>query len=79
MMHRSGWVPLSTQITGTECKLLTIKNVEVVICSMTASVTFRTDRCAKENQVFSDRRVDDVHGTHGATCIVEYPFIGISE
>ena len=30
---------------------------------------------AKDDEIFSDAGMNDVHGTHGTACIVEDPFI----
>ena len=55
--------------------LLTLQDVEVIICRVSACVSLRTHGRAEDNEVFGYGRVDEVHGPHGTTGIIEEPFV----
>jgi hypothetical protein len=55
--------------------LFALQNVEVVICRVTACVAFCAERCAEYDEVLGYGGVDEVHGAHSATGVVEEPFV----
>ena len=73
----SWFVPLHLERTWPERPLFTNENVEVIIRSVQSTVSLRTERCTKDDEIFGDGRVNDVHGTHGTTSVVKHPFRGI--
>lgn len=66
LILRGGWVG----------PLLTVEDRKVIVCKEAARVAFRTKGRAKDNQVLRERCVQNGHGTHGASCVVEEPLIG---
>ena len=74
-MDTPGGVPLHLELTGSECPLLSDEDIEVVVCSVQSSVSFRPERGTEDDEILRDACVDDVHGTHGTTSIVENPFL----
>jgi len=47
-----------------------MKDVKIVISGVTAAMTFCSQWGTEYDEVFSDRGMNDVHGTHGATSVV---------
>lgn len=72
-------VDFSSQVTSFVRCLLTLKNVKVVIGRMSARVAFRADRRTEDDQVLGDRGVQDEHGPHSSSGIVEHPFTAVLE
>lgn len=58
-------------------ELLAIKNRKVIIGEVSTSVALGAHRRAEEDQVLSQRRMKNNHGSHGIASIVEHPVIGI--
>ena len=73
VVHGSRCVALHLQLGRRERPLLADENVEVVIRGVYASVSFRAQRRAENDDVLRDTRVDNVHRTHGTACVVEHP------
>ena len=73
----SRFVPLHLESAWSECPLLANEYVEVIIRSMQSSVSLGTKGRTKDDEIFSDGCVNDVHGTHGTPSIVKHPFRGI--
>lgn len=74
-VNGASWVNFLVQCSRLECPLLSNKDVEVVIRSVQARVTFRAKRCTEDNEVFGNAGVDDVHGAHGSPSVVEHPLL----
>ena len=50
------------------------ENVKVVVGSVNPRVALGAKGCTEDDEVFGNAGMDDIHGTHGTTCIVEHPF-----
>lgn len=74
----TGRVSFNLQTARSECPLLSNEDVKVVVGGVQTAVAFRTERGAENDQVLGDTSMDDVHGTHSTTGIVEHPFVHIS-
>src|SRR5690606_21832438 len=59
----SGRVRAGGQLPGLSRVLLAGEDSEVVVCGVDAAVTFGADGCAKEDEVFGDRRVEEDHAS----------------
>ena len=75
IMHGPRSIPFHFQRTGSKGPLFSNQDVEIIISGVQPRVSLRPQRRAKDDQVFGDACVDDVHGAHGAASIVEYPFL----
>lgn len=73
-VHVTRSVPFHLQRARLERPLLADEDMEVVISRVKARVALGTEWRAKDDEVLSDARVDDVHRAHRAACIVEHPF-----
>jgi hypothetical protein len=69
------FVHLLLETAGRERPLFALKNVKVVVGGVQAGVAFRAEWCTKEYEVFGDASMDDVHGTHSASGVVENPVL----
>lgn len=79
VVHRTRRVLLALKVPGLVGVLRTRQDVEVVVRRVTASVALGAKRRAKEDQVFGDGSVDDVHGTHRTTSVVKDPLGRLAE
>lgn len=75
VVDRTLGISLGLVLAGDVSLLLAVQDVEVVVGGMAAGVALSADRSTEDNQVLRDRGVDDVHGAHGATGIVEDPVL----
>ena len=73
-VHIARAVPFHVQRARLERPLFPDKDMEIVIGGMQTRVALGTKWRAEDDEVLCDAGVDNVHGAHGATCIVEYPF-----
>jgi hypothetical protein len=76
MMHGAFWIVFLDKRVRRRGPLLTFQYVEVIIRGMSSRVSFRTQRCSKDDQILGDTGVYNVHGAHCPTRIIEHPFIG---
>lgn len=51
--------------------------MEVIVCSVQSSVALRAKGSSKDDEIFRDGRVNDVHSTHGTSSVVKDPFRGV--
>ena len=76
-MNISRSIYLLLNVPRAERPLLTMEDMEVIVRRVKAGVSFGAEWGAEYDEVFSDGGVDDVHGTHSTTSVVEDPFFGI--
>jgi hypothetical protein len=74
MMHASLWIALHDKTVRRSSPLFPFQDVEIVVRGMTARMPFRSQRCAEDDEVFCYGGVEDVHGAHCSTGVVEEPF-----
>lgn len=60
-------------------QLSTTNNVKVIISGVAARVAFSPDCCPKNDEVLGNGSMDDIHGSHGSTGIIEDPFFLYAE
>lgn len=75
MVHGARWVALHSQRMGGSSPLFAFEDVEVVVGGMTASVAFCAEWRAEDDEIFGQRRVQDIHASHGAAGVVEEPAV----
>ena len=61
------------ELAWLEDPLFTLEDVEVVVGGVKTGVSLGSKRGAEYDQVLGDRRMNDVHGAHSASGVVEYP------
>jgi len=76
-MNVTGLVSLHLKCAGFKRPLFADQDMEVIICSVQSGMALRAKGSSKDDEIFRDGRVDDVHGTHGASGVVEDPFRGV--
>ena len=76
-MNIPRYIYLLLHVSRTKGPLLTTENVEVIVQRVQAGVSFGTEGCSGDDEVFGNGGVNDVHGAHCAAGIVEYPFFGV--
>lgn len=76
-MDVTSLISLHLQCAGFKGPLFTDQDVEIIVCGVQSGVALRAKGGAKNNEVFRDGRVNDVHGTHGAPSVVKNPFGGV--
>lgn len=59
--------------------MLALENMKVVIGRVASRVTFSSNGGAEDDEVFGQRGVNNVHGSHGTTGIVPNPLVTVSE
>jgi len=69
----TGTIDSLREFAGFEDPLFAMEDVEVVVGSVKTGMSLGSEWGAKNDQVFGDGRMDDVHGTHGASSVVEHP------
>ena len=74
-MNHSGSIPLHLQLARFECPLLADEDVEVVVGGVNSTVSFRAEGRTEDDQVLRDAGVNDVHGAHCTSGIIEDPFL----
>jgi len=62
-----------SEITGLKDPLLAMEDVEVVVGSVKTGMSLSSKWGAENDQVLGDGRMDDIHGTHGTSGVVEHP------
>lgn len=72
-MHHPRCIPLHLQLARLECPLFPDQNVEIVVRRVDPRVPLRAERGAKDDEVFSDAGVDNIHRAHCAACVIEDP------
>jgi len=72
-MHIPRLVSLHLQRARCERPLLTLQNMEVIICGVEARVALCAEGGAEDDQVLRNRRVYNVHSAHCAARVVEQP------
>ena len=73
-MYGPGSIPFHLQRARSKGPLFSNQDIEIVISGVQPRVSLRPQRRAKDDQVFGDTCVDNVHGAHCAAGVVEYPF-----
>lgn len=76
-MHVSRHIPLHLKCARLERPLFAMQNMEIIIRRVQTGMPLRTEGSPKYDQVFRDRGVYNVHGTHGTSCVIECPFGGV--
>ncbi|KAG6871472.1 hypothetical protein C0993_003255, partial [Termitomyces sp. T159_Od127] len=77
VMHGPWHVPFHLEGARQEGPLLTDEDMKIVIDGVQAGVSLRAERGAEDDEVLSDAGVDDVHGAHCASGVVEDPFVSV--
>lgn len=91
VVNVSWFVGLASECTSRVGELLSLEDVEVVVCGVAASVAFCPYGSPEDDKVsvrlavvhrhqvcsLGDASVDDEHAAHGATGIVEHPFLWV--
>ena len=70
-MLSSIFVYLFRQASSRISRLLAMQDMEIVICRVPPSMALCAYRAPKDNEVFRDTRMDDIHSSHSAARIVE--------
>ena len=69
----TGSIDRLCELAGLKDPLLALKDVEVVVGGVETAMSFGSEWGAENDQVLGDGRMNDVHGTHRASGIVEHP------
>ena len=78
-MYVSWVVDLPAEITSLVRRLLALEDEEVVVGRVPSRVAFGPYGGTEDDQVLGDRSVQDEHGAHSASSIVEDPFSTVLE
>lgn len=73
----SRFIPLHLERTWPERPLFANEDVEVIIRGMQPTMSLGAEGRTKDDEIFSNGRVNDVHGTHSTPSVVEHPFGGV--
>src|SRR5690606_1212418 len=68
-------VDVALELSGVECPLLALENVEVVVGPEATRVPLGADRCAEHDEVLGHGGVKEGHRTHRAAGVVEDPLV----
>ena len=69
----AGSIDCLGELAGLKDPLLALEDVEVVVGGVKTAMSLSSEWGTENNQVFGDGRMDDVHGTHRTSGIVEHP------
>jgi len=72
-VHHSRRIPLHLELPGSERPLFSNQDIEVIVCGVQPRVALRPEWGAKDNEIFGDAGMDDVHCAHRAARVIEHP------